>query len=452
MKVLIRGAGDLASGIAVRLYHSGHQVLMTEIGEPLTVRRTVAFSRVIYEKTTQVEEVEGAYVTKISQAEECWSKGTIPVFLDEKANIRRVFRPDVVVDAILAKKNLGTRMWDAPLVIGVGPGFTAGEDCHCVVETKRGHYLGRVYYEGQAFPNTGEPGEIGGYTKERLIRATAEGYLIPSVTIGDQVESGQVVAYVDQSPVYAQMSGMVRGMLQKGVYVKFGLKIGDIDSRCELEHCYTISDKARAIGGGVLEAMENYRHRRESYGIILLAAGRGVRFGSNKLLHEWKGKPLFSYAFDTLQYFSGLERYVVTGYKEVEEVAESNEIKSVYNENPEWGISHSIQLGLRTCLGENPNLQGVLFMVCDQPMLQRLTLHRILNQAYRGESAIVCASIDGRRGNPVYWGRKYFPELLELRGDVGGRAIMDRYLENITCVEVDSAELKDVDAPEDVSQ
>ncbi len=451
MKVLIRGAGDLASGIAVRLYRSGHQVLMTEIEEPLTVRRTVAFSRAVYEKTAQVEEVEGTHVTKLSQAKECWSRGRIPVFVDEKANIRRAFQPDVVVDAILAKRNLGTKMWDAPLVIGVGPGFTAGEDCHCVVETKRGHHLGRVHYEGQAFPNTGEPGEIGGYTKERLIRATTEGYLIPSVTIGDQVEVGQVVAYVDQSPVYAQMSGMVRGMLQKGVYVTSGLKIGDIDSRCELEHCYTISDKARAIGGGVLEAMENDRHRRESYGIVLLAAGRGERFGSNKLLHKWKGKPIFSYAFDTLQSFAGLARYVVTGYKEVEEAAERSEVKFVYNGEPELGISHSIQLGLRVCLRENPDLQGVLFMVCDQPMLQRSTLHRILNQAYRGESAIVCASIDGRRGNPVYWGRKYFPELLELSGDVGGRALMDQYLEHITYVEVESAELKDVDFPEEIS-
>ena len=152
----------------------------------------------------------------------------------------------MVVDAILAKKNLGTKITDAPLVVGVGPGFYAGQDCHCVVETKRGHTLGQVIYDGAALPNTGVPGEVGGYTTERLLKASDDGVMEPLISIGDMVEKGQIAAYTGGEPVYAAMSGMVRGMLQKGVSVVKGMKIGDIDARCEKEHCWTISDKARA--------------------------------------------------------------------------------------------------------------------------------------------------------------------------------------------------------------
>lgn len=261
MKILIKGAGDLATGIASRLYNSGYQILMTDIAVPLTVRRTVALSRAVYEGKAEVETMTGILVKNMDEAEKVLSDRNIPVIVDEKAEIRKDYQPDVVVDAILAKKNLGTRITDAPLVIGVGPGFTAGEDCHVVVETKRGHYLGKVIRKGSAIPNTGIPGNIGGFTVERIIRATADGIFEPVAKIGDMVEKDQIVAYSGGLEIRAKMSGIVRGMLQDHVPVTKNMKCGDIDARCELEHCYTISDKARAVGGGVLEAVSEFEHR-----------------------------------------------------------------------------------------------------------------------------------------------------------------------------------------------
>lgn len=259
MRVLIRGAGDLATGIAYRLYKCGFEIIMTEIAMPLTVRRTVAFSRAVYEGSAEVEGVRAVLVQTPDQAETVLKNQEIPVMVDPELKYKSEYRADVLVDAILAKRNLGTKIDDAKLVIGVGPGFTAGEDCHVVVETKRGHDLGRVIHEGSAIPNTGIPGVVGGYSIERLVRASADGIFEPKVSIGDFVEKDQIIAYSGGQPIRAKMSGIVRGMLQPGVNVKEGLKCGDIDARCELRHCYTISDKARSIGGGVLEAiLENF--------------------------------------------------------------------------------------------------------------------------------------------------------------------------------------------------
>ncbi len=277
MRVLIRGAGDLATGIGVRLKRAGHDVLMTETAIPTTVRRTVAFSQAVYEKEAVVEGVKAVCIGKSSEIEKLLRMGKIPVMVDETAEIAKSYCPDVVVDAIIAKKNLGTTIKDAGLVIGVGPGFTAGVDCHVVIETKRGHYLGSVIWEGSAIPNTGVPGDIAGYSKERLIRATADGVFEPAAGIGELVKKGQLVARSGGVPVLAQMDGMVRGMLQPCVAVTEGMKCGDIDARCELAYCNTISDKARAIGGGVLEAICGYEHgahyriqkREESDSIIL---------------------------------------------------------------------------------------------------------------------------------------------------------------------------------------
>ena len=255
MKILIKGAGDLATGIAWRLKQCGFDICMTEIEVPTTVRRTVAFSRAVYEGEAKVEGLLAVFAAGYEQAQKIVKEENIAVVADPEAKILQMWKPDVVVDAILAKKNLGTRIGDAPLVIGVGPGFTAGEDCHLVVETKRGHYLGRVIERGSAIPNTGIPGDVGGYTTQRLIRAEAGGPFEPAVSIGDTVTQGQVVACSGGIPIRAQMSGMVRGMLQAGVLVTEGMKCGDIDARCVRDHCFTISDKARAIGGGVLEAI-----------------------------------------------------------------------------------------------------------------------------------------------------------------------------------------------------
>lgn len=254
VKVLVKGAGDLATGIAYEFWLAGHEILMTEIGVPLTVRRMVAFSRAVYEGEAQVEKAKGILVRNLEEALAVISEGQIAVAVDDKAKIREGYRPDILIDGIMAKKNTGTCKNDAPLVIGIGPGFTAGTDCHYVIETQRGPSLGNVIREGSAIPNTGIPGEIAGYTMERLIRASASGTMEPKAQIGELVKKGQVVAMTGGIPVYARMSGIVRGMLQEGVQVEKGLKIGDIDARENREYCYTISDKARKIGRGALEA------------------------------------------------------------------------------------------------------------------------------------------------------------------------------------------------------
>lgn len=255
MKVLIKGAGDLASGIALRLHRCGFSVAMTELQTPTTVRRTVAFSRAVYEEKATVEEVTGVLCRNAEELEDAVLEDKVAVLVDEACKIREIWKPEVVVDAILAKKNLGTRLTDANIVIGVGPGFTAKEDCHVVVETKRGHNLGRCIWEGSAYPNTGVPGIIGGYDKERIIRASADGVFFGAAVIGDLVTKGQVVGYVDKIPTYAQVSGVVRGLLQDGVAVTKGMKSGDVDPRGIADYCFTVSDKASAIGGGVLEAI-----------------------------------------------------------------------------------------------------------------------------------------------------------------------------------------------------
>ena len=255
MIILIKGAGDLATGIAYRLKKSGFDIVMTEINKPTTVRRTVAFSQAVFDNEIIIEGIKGVKVNNINEIYEKINEGNIPIIIDENAEIIKELKPDVVVDAIISKKNLGTSIEDAPIVIGVGPGFEAKVDCHLVVETKRGHYLGKVIEEGSAIPNTGVPGDIGGYTKERIIRASSNGKINPVVEIGDFVKKGDVVAYIDGVEVLAEIDGIVRGMLQEGIEVFKGMKSGDIDPRCEKDHCFTISDKARSIGGGVLEAI-----------------------------------------------------------------------------------------------------------------------------------------------------------------------------------------------------
>lgn len=254
-KIWIRGAGDLATGIALRLYRSGFDIIMSDIPVPTTVRRTVAFSTAVYTGEAQVEGITGKLCENISMIDTVIESGCIPVIVDPSGEIMKEYKPDIIVDAIIAKTNIGTKITDADIVIGVGPGFEAGVDCHAVVETKRGHNLGRVIWSGSAYPNTGVPGNIGGYTVERIIRATADGVFSAKVNIGDFVKAGDLLAYCDETPVYANIDGIVRGLLQDGVKVKKGMKSGDVDPRAEREYCFSVSDKASAIGGGVLEAI-----------------------------------------------------------------------------------------------------------------------------------------------------------------------------------------------------
>ena len=255
MLVVIKGAGDLASGIALRLHRSKIDVVMTELPAPLAVRRTVAFSEAIRLGSTKVEDVKAERAGNADEARACLSRGIIPVLVDPEAKVADGLRPEVIVDAILAKRNTGTAIDDAKLVIGVGPGFTAGKDCHAVIETKRGHTLGRVIWEGSAIPNTGVPGSVGGETIRRLIKAPRDGIFHPEKKIGDIVKEGDRVANVDGEPVYSQINGKIRGLLQDGARVTKGLKSGDVDPRGSLADHMTVSEKALAIGGGVLEAI-----------------------------------------------------------------------------------------------------------------------------------------------------------------------------------------------------
>lgn len=252
--IIVRGGGDLASGIIHRLFRSGYDIIVAETGLPTVIRRTVAYAAAVYAGSVTVEGLRADYCP-MNEALQKVTDGIIPVIADPGGESIRLYKPAALVDAILAKQNLGTTMDAAPVVIGVGPGFTAGRDVHAVIETMRGHDLGRVIYEGQAYPNTGTPGDIDGYTLERLLRAPAAGRFQGARQIGDTVLAGEAVAYVDGLAVTAQITGVLRGLLQDGLTVTAGMKIGDIDPRCKREHCYTISDKARAIGGGVLEAL-----------------------------------------------------------------------------------------------------------------------------------------------------------------------------------------------------
>jgi len=256
--VVIRGGGDLATGVAVRLFRAGFPVMILEIERPTVIRLPVSFARAIYEGKVIVEDVEAVLIPSWEKAEEIIKKGKIPVLIDPKGNCIEKLSPIVIVDAILAKHNLGTRMDQAPLVIALGPGFTAGEDVDVVIETKRGHNLGKVYYQGQAVPDTGVPGEVGGESKRRLLRAPAEGKIVPLHQIGDLVKAGEVIAEVEGVPLKAEISGVLRGLIYAQSWVVRGMKVGDIDPRGVREYCFTVSDKARSLGGGVLEVICTY--------------------------------------------------------------------------------------------------------------------------------------------------------------------------------------------------
>lgn len=252
--VIVRGGGDLASGVIYKLYQCGYRILILECEKPSAIRREVAFCDAVYDG---IKEVEGVVCRRISGTEECekiWEQGEIPLLVDEDASVIPALHPAVVIDAILAKKNLGTSREMAPLTIALGPGFEAGKDVDFVVETKRGHQLGRIIRNGAAIPNTGIPGIIGGYGKERVIHAPVSGRIRNLSNIADLVEKGQTIAMIGNTPVAASLTGVLRGIIHDGYEVFQGMKIADIDPRKEeKQNCYTISDKARCIAGGVLE-------------------------------------------------------------------------------------------------------------------------------------------------------------------------------------------------------
>ena len=255
MVIWVRGAGDIATGVAFRLYQSGFSVVMSDLLRPTSIRRTICFSEAIINGETKVEHIVARFAADANEARDILARKEIAVLADPSGEIARQLEPVAVIDAILAKRNLGTKIDDAEIVVGVGPGFTAGVDCHAVVETMRGHTLGRVYYSGSALPDTGIPGSIAGFTLERLLRAPRAGVFRGVKKIGDVVQAGDICAYVDEEPVITRIKGVLRGLLPDGIEVYEGMKSGDVDPRCEISHCFTVSDKALAVGGGALEAV-----------------------------------------------------------------------------------------------------------------------------------------------------------------------------------------------------
>lgn len=253
--VLIKGAGEMASAVAHRLYRCGFQIIMTELEKPSMVRRKVSFGNCIFEGSWQVEDVESKRAGNLKEIREALARRKIPVVIDEKCKISQILNPDIVVDAILAKKNIGTTIKDAQIVIGLGPGFEAGKDVHAVIETMRGHDLGRVIIKGTAQKNTGTPGPIQGITDDRVLRAPRAGVVKNILDIGSLVKKGDIIGSVTDRPVFAKVDGVLRGLIHDGLTVIAGQKIGDIDPRGQIDYCNTISDKGRTISGGVLEAI-----------------------------------------------------------------------------------------------------------------------------------------------------------------------------------------------------
>ena len=258
--IIVRGGGDLATGTIYKLKKSGFQVLILEVPNPSAIRRNVSFCEAVYQGTQTVEDMTCYLVESVEQAEQFINEGKLCVLVDPMGESIARLKPLAVIDAILAKKNLGTNRNMAPITLALGPGFVAGEDVDAVIETKRGHNLGRVLWEGAAAPNTGIPGIIGGYGKERVIHCPAKGILRNVKKITDTVSRGEVIAVVETEdgnvPVEATLDGILRGLIRDGYPVHVGFKMADIDPRAEeYENCFTISDKARCIAGGVLEAL-----------------------------------------------------------------------------------------------------------------------------------------------------------------------------------------------------
>lgn len=253
--ILLRGGGDLASGVALRLARVGFRIVITELSQPLAVRRLVSFSEAIYTGETTVEDITARLADNFEMAGAILEKGQIPVLIDPAAEALSFFSPVVMIDARMTKRPPDLGKDAARLVIGLGPGFIAGENCHAAIETNRGHRLGRVIWEGTPQPDTGIPDGVANKGVERVLRAPADGVLATCAAICDHVETGAVVAKVRDEPVRAPFPGVLRGLLRAGLPVRKGLKIGDLDPRDDPSYCTLVSDKSLAIAGGVLEAI-----------------------------------------------------------------------------------------------------------------------------------------------------------------------------------------------------
>lgn len=271
--VLIRGGGDLASGVALRLHRSGMRVVITELDQPLVIRRLVSFAEAIYQGETHVEGVTARRADGISDIQRAWDERVIPILIDPECSIINKLHTDqelylisVLVDARMTKRPPDLGIDSAPLVVGLGPGFIAGENCHAVIETNRGHFLGRVIRKGSASTNTGVPEGFGGEYQDRVLRSPTDGLFQPEREICDRLNPGDKIAEVDGQAIYAPFKGVLRGILYPGLFVQQGFKVGDIDPRDDPRYCSSVSDKSLAVAGGVLEAILAYNHQRKNLG------------------------------------------------------------------------------------------------------------------------------------------------------------------------------------------
>ena len=266
MIILIRGGGDLASGVSLRLFRAGLRVIVTELPKPLAVRRRVSFAEAIYAGSVEIEGVTGIRIenpTDISEINQTLARGEIPVIVDPQVEAAQMLKPSVIVDARMLKQHSPMPPTTSCLVIGLGPGFIAGENCHAVIETNRGYRLGRVIWEGSAQADTGIPESLQNHKSDRVLRAPVNGRLSVFADIGDLLEEGQPIAEVGEVTLVAPFKVVLRGILYPGLYVETGLKIGDIDPRADPNFCFMVSDKSLAIGGGALEAILSRPELRE---------------------------------------------------------------------------------------------------------------------------------------------------------------------------------------------
>ncbi len=253
--VLIWGGGDLASGVALRLHRVGMHVLVVEAPQPMAVRRSVAFAQAVYDGGIAIEGVHGQLIQTAREMQPCWATGRVPVLIDPNLDLLPEYPPAVIVDARMCKTRETTALDSAQMVIGLGPGFVVGENCHAAVETNRGHHLGRVYWRGGPEADTGIPGKVGEYAHERVFHAPVGGRVETFVEIGDLVSPGDLVLKIAREEIRAPFTGVVRGLIHPGLHVEAGTKVGDIDPRPETFRCWSVSEKSLAIGGGVLEAI-----------------------------------------------------------------------------------------------------------------------------------------------------------------------------------------------------
>lgn len=260
--VLIWGGGDLASGVALRLHRTKIRVLVVEISQPLAVRRTVSFAQAVYDGLTNIEGVKGQLIDSPQEMRAVWEDGGVPVIVDPDLNLLDKFKPAVLVDARMQKKFAQLSLNMAEMVIGLGPGFTAGKNCHAAIETNRGHFLGRVIWEGSPEADTGVPGKVQAYREERVLHAPTDGVVETKVEIGDSVDKDDLVLSIQGQVVRSPFSGVVRGLIHDGLHVRKGMKVGDVDPRPEAFRCWYVSEKSLAIGGGVLEAILTPEHIR----------------------------------------------------------------------------------------------------------------------------------------------------------------------------------------------